>query len=178
VAKGYWNNPEKTARHFRPLPGPSPDGNTTTLAVWSGDTVSRDEDGYFYFIGREDDMIKTSGYRVSPTDIEEVIHETGLVNDVVVFGVPHPVLGQAIVAVVQDSGHHAQTSAETGLVETLRQACNTLLPAFMVPAHIEIRPEIPKTPHGKLDRKHLSQTMQNLFSGNRVSSNEMASHPS
>jgi acyl-CoA synthetase (AMP-forming)/AMP-acid ligase II len=167
VAKGYWNNPEKTARHFRPLPGPSPD-EPETPAVWSGDTVNRDEDGYFYFIGREDDMIKTSGYRVSPTDIEEVILETGLAIETAVFGVPHPVLGQAIVAVAVASGKHP---------DSIRQACNKVLPVFMVPAHIEIRSEIPKTPHGKLDRKYLSQTMQNLFPGNRESSNEITRHP-
>ena len=69
------------------------------MAVWSGDTVRMDEEGFLYFIGRRDEMIKTSGYRVSPTEIEEVVFATGLVADAAAVGVPHPTLGQAIVVV-------------------------------------------------------------------------------
>jgi hypothetical protein len=68
------------------------------MAVWSGDTVRMDAEGYLYFIGRSDDMIKVSGYRISPTEVEEVVlHASGLVAEVAAFGVPHPQLGQAIV---------------------------------------------------------------------------------
>ena len=72
VALGYWNDPEKTAEHFKPSPGRAPEIPTTELAVWSGDQVVKDEDGYLYFVSRQDEMIKTSGYRVSPTEVEEV----------------------------------------------------------------------------------------------------------
>ena len=79
VAQGYWNDPERTAERFRPLPGGPTWRRRPELAVWSGDTVYRDEEGFLYFVGRTDDMIKTSGYRVSPTEIEEVAYATGLV---------------------------------------------------------------------------------------------------
>lgn len=157
VAKGYWNNPEKTARHFRPLPGSPEDTDSPEIAAWSGDTVTMDEDGFLYFIGRDDDMIKTSGYRVSPTEIEDMIHDTGLVHEVVVFGVPHPVLGQAIVAVVSVDPSHPDP------VDKLLRQCNMALPRYMVPAHIDVVPEIPRTPHGKLDRKRLAEEAQTLF---------------
>ena len=83
---GYWNDPERTAERFRPVPGRE-SGCAPELAVWSGDTVVRDEEGFLYFVGRKDEMIKTSGYRVSPTEIEEVVYETGLVRDAVALGV-------------------------------------------------------------------------------------------
>ena len=99
VSLGYWNDPEKTAERFRPAPR-QPKGLTMPeIAVWSGDTVRMDEDGFLYFIGRRDEMIKTSGYRVSPTEIEEVIYATGMTGEAAALGVPHAVLGQAIVAV-------------------------------------------------------------------------------
>ena len=79
VALGYWNDPERTAERFRPAPGREPASRMPELAVWSGDTVVRDEEGFLYFVGRTDEMIKTSGYRVSPTEIEEVAYATGLV---------------------------------------------------------------------------------------------------
>jgi acyl-CoA ligase (AMP-forming) (exosortase A-associated) len=157
VAKGYWNNPEKTAKHFRPLPGGSPNVNEPNTAVWSGDTVTMDEDGYLYFIGREDDMIKTSGYRVSPTEVEEVIYETGLVSEVAAFGAPHPLLGQAIVVVVTPAGD------TTNLAEKLLSECKKKLPSFMIPMHIDVMHEIPKNLHGKFDRKNLAKTAQGLF---------------
>jgi acyl-CoA synthetase (AMP-forming)/AMP-acid ligase II len=157
VAKGYWNNPQKTAKRFRPLPGSSSDVEEPDVAVWSGDSVTMDEDGYLYFIGREDDMIKTSGYRVSPTEIEDVIHETGLASEVVAFGVPHPTRGQAIVAVVKPD-----VDTPT-LTENLLRECKKTLPLFMIPMHIDVRPEIPKTPHGKFDRKRLAEELQGLF---------------
>lgn len=173
VAKGYWNNPEKTAKHFRPLPGGSPDVQEHNNSVWSGDTVTMDEDGFLYFVGREDDMIKTSGYRVSPAEIEDAIHETGLVREVVVFGVPHPTLGQAIVAVVVEATMSPINSVKNtpGFVEDLLGTCNKILPMFMMPAHIAVRPEIPKTPHGKIDRKYLSKEMQDLFTDNATTTN-------
>ena len=66
------------------------------IAVFSGDTVRRDEEGYLYFIGRRDEMMKTSGYRVSPTEVEEILYATGLVGECIAFGVPNPALGQAV----------------------------------------------------------------------------------
>ena len=87
VAMGYWNDPERTAERFRPAPGRDATWRTPEIAVWSGDAVVADEEGFLYFVGRKDEMIKTSGYRVSPTEIEEVAYDTGLVRDAVALGV-------------------------------------------------------------------------------------------
>ena len=94
VALGYWNDPEKTAERFKPLPGQRAELPIPEMAVWSGDTVRIDEEGFLYFVGRRDEMIKTSGYRVSPTEVEEVVYATGLVGDAVAVGVPHPGAGR------------------------------------------------------------------------------------
>jgi len=123
----------------------------TEMAVWSGDTVRRDEEGFLYFIGRRDEMIKTSGYRVSPTEIEEVLYATALVGEAAAFGVPHPTLGQAI-------GVVATPMPATTLDATrLMKECRERLPAYMVPTAIDIRPgPLPRNPNGKIDRKALS----------------------
>jgi acyl-CoA ligase (AMP-forming) (exosortase A-associated) len=100
VAMGYWNDPEKTAERYRPLPQETPGRGSglrlPEIAVFSGDTVRRDAEGFLYFIGRRDEMIKTSGYRVSPTEVEEILYATGLVGECAAFGVAHDVLGQTI----------------------------------------------------------------------------------
>ena len=100
VAQGYWNDPAKTSERYKPLPASLTDGRTVTeLAVWSGDSVKKDEEGYLYFVSRTDEMIKTSGYRVSPTEIEESLLLLDCVSEAVAMGVPHSDLGQAIIVV-------------------------------------------------------------------------------
>ena len=163
VALGYWNDPARTAERFRPAPGRDPALMLPEMAVWSGDTVRQDADGYFYFVGRTDDMIKVSGYRISPTEIEEVAHATGLVAEVAAFGLPHPVLGQAIVllAVAREA---EQLNLAPLDAETLRRECQRRLPAYMLPAHVEIRPNaLPRNPNGKIDRALLRQSYSQLF---------------
>ena len=160
VSLGYWNDPAKTAERFRPAPGQHPALPLTELAVWSGDTVRRDEEGYLYFIGRSDDMIKVSGYRVSPAEVEEAMHASGLVEEAVAFGVPHPALGQAIVllAVAREAGPAVPTAA------VLQKECQRRLPAWMVPAHVELRPgPLPRNPNGKFDRPALRTPFTALF---------------
>jgi acyl-CoA ligase (AMP-forming) (exosortase A-associated) len=157
VAMGYWNDPHKTAERFRPCPGQLRELPLTEMAVWSGDTVSMDEDGYLYFVGRKDDMIKTSGYRVSPTEVEEVIYATGLVGEAAVVGIEHPALGQAIVAIVTASQH------QTFDRDALLAACREKLPNFMVPAQIHVQDSLPRNPNGKIDRKQLAQHWSHLF---------------
>jgi acyl-coenzyme A synthetase/AMP-(fatty) acid ligase len=126
------------------------------MAVWSGDTVRIDEDGFLYFVGRRDEMIKTSGYRVSPTEVEEVLFATGLVADAAAVGVSHPTLGQAIVIVASAAaGKPADTQA-------LLSACRQQLPLFMVPHHIEWRETLPRNPNGKYDRPRLAAEMKGL----------------
>jgi hypothetical protein len=100
VGMGYWNDPEKTAERYKPLPGREAGLVRPEIAVFSGDTVRMDEEGFLYFIGRRDEMIKTSGYRISPTEIEEVVYATQRVGECAAFGVDHPSLGQAVVLVV------------------------------------------------------------------------------
>jgi acyl-CoA ligase (AMP-forming) (exosortase A-associated) len=158
VSLGYWNDPEKTAERFKPAPG-QPKGLTMPeIAVWSGDTVRMDAEGFLYFVSRRDEMIKTSGYRVSPTEVEEVIYATKLVGEVAALGIPHPMLGQAIV-VVATARDGVQLNADELLME-----CRQRLPAFMVPARIIARHgNLPRNPNGKIDRKALSSEFESLF---------------
>jgi acyl-CoA ligase (AMP-forming) (exosortase A-associated) len=160
VALGYWNDPEKTAERYRALPGRDAGLVLPETAVFSGDTVRMDRDGYLYFIGRRDEMIKTSGYRVSPTEIEEVVYSTHLVGEVAAFGVPHPSLGQAIVVVATPKEAAPMDAAQ------LLATCRERLPAFMIPARIEIREgPLPRNPNGKIDRKELRAQFEGIFQG-------------
>ena len=157
VSMGYWNDREKTAERFKPLPAGVAGRETgmilPEIAVFSGDSVRMDAEGFLYFIGRTDEMIKTSGYRVSPTEIEEVIYSTGLVGEAAAFGVAHTVLGQAIVVIATPPAGGALDSA------ALTAQCRARLPAYMVPAHVEVHAgPLPRNPNGKIDRKLLAQT--------------------
>ena len=156
VGMGYWNDAEKTAERYKLLP-PGLDGRPTGLqlpeyAVFSGDTVRRDAEGFLYFVGRRDEMMKTSGYRVSPTEVEEILYATKLVGECVAFGVDHPTLGQAIQVIAT-----APAGADELDVGALQAACRQRMPAYMVPAGIEVQPgPLPRNPNGKIDRKLLS----------------------
>jgi acyl-CoA ligase (AMP-forming) (exosortase A-associated) len=156
VGLGYWNDPAKTAERFRPAPGQNSALALVEMAVWSGDTVRRDADGYLYYIGRDDDLIKVSGYRISPAEIEEALHASGLVDEVAAFGVPHPELGQAIVLLA--------VGPEALATQALVKECQRRLPAYMLPAHIVVQTHaFPRNPNGKLDRKLLRADYVNLF---------------
>jgi acyl-CoA synthetase (AMP-forming)/AMP-acid ligase II len=159
VGMGYWNDPAKTAERYKPAPHRPSGLMLTDTAVWSGDTVKMDADGYLYFVGRRDEMIKTSGYRVSPSEVEEVIFATGLVADAAAVGVPHPTLGQAIAIVAAPAPGKDTNSAQ------LLEVCKQQLPAFMVPAHIEFRESLPRNPNGKYDRPKLAMELKDLFGG-------------
>jgi acyl-CoA ligase (AMP-forming) (exosortase A-associated) len=140
VAQGYWQDSERTALRFKPAPGGSHYGGT---AVWSGDKARRDVDGLLYFVGRDDEMIKTSGNRVSPAEIEEVAVTSGVTNEAVAFGLPDPRLGQAIILIVRGNAEH-----DAHLKTYFKQE----LPAFMQPTIIQWRDDLPRNPNGKLDR--------------------------
>ncbi len=157
VALGYWNDPAKTAERFKPAPGQLAGLPLQEIAVWSGDTVTIDEEGYLYFVGRKDDMIKTSGYRVSPTEVEEVIYASGLVKEVAALGISHPQLGQAIVLAV--SPLPDSTIDETALIN----CCKKELPNFMTPASVQPLEKLPKNPNGKIDRPTLTKQFSTLF---------------
>ena len=157
VSLGYWNDPERTAGRFRPVPGQSSELPFDEVAVWSGDTVVRDDGGFLYFVGRKDDMIKSSGYRISPTEVEEVVYKTSLVNECAALGVPHPELGQAVVVVA--TGKDTNDEAAESIIESCKQA----LPNFMIPARIIWQDTMPKNPNGKIDRKKLAASLDSLF---------------
>jgi acyl-CoA synthetase (AMP-forming)/AMP-acid ligase II len=146
VALGYWEDEAKTAERFKPVPGGRPAWRAPELAVYSGDTVVADEEGFLYFVGRSDEMIKTSGYRVSPTEVEEAAYGTGLVADAVALGVPDERLGDAIALVVTPAdGTELEPKA---LVTALRKE----LPLYMVPSRVVVRASMPRSPNGKYDR--------------------------
>ncbi|WP_137899804.1 AMP-binding protein, partial [Sphingomonas sp. 2SG] len=140
VAQGYWRDPERSAQRFRPAPDWSASGG---LAVWSGDTVIEGADGLFRFVGRDDEMIKSAGNRISPLEIEEAVLAGGEAREAVAIGVPDARLGQGIVVML--AGDAAQE-------EALRMRLRALLPSFMQPARYVWRDELPRNANGKLDR--------------------------
>jgi len=160
VSLGYWNDPERTAQRFKPTPGQPAELPIPELSVWSGDTVVKDEDGFLYFVGRKDDMIKSSGYRISPTELEEVIYATGLVNECAALGIPHFELGQAVVITC-----HAEQPGEQTRTSILN-ACRQELPNYMVPTEILFRDALPRNPNGKIDRKRLVGELEDYFRDN------------
>ncbi|NHZ42652.1 acyl-CoA ligase (AMP-forming), exosortase A system-associated [Massilia aquatica] len=153
VALGYWNDRARTAERFRPLP-PCDGLPLAELALWSGDTVRIDEEGFLYFIGRSDETIKTGGYRVSPSEIEEVLYATGLVEEAAALGLDHPVLGQSIaLAVTPRSGCLLDPAA-------LLAACRAKLPSYMMPLLAQVRAAaLPRSPNGSFDRRLLAAQM-------------------
>ncbi|HEX8640529.1 MAG TPA: acyl-CoA ligase (AMP-forming), exosortase A system-associated [Allosphingosinicella sp.] len=148
VAQGYWNDPARTAERFKPAPAHSTYGGT---AVWSGDRVRSDAQGLLYFVGREDGMIKTSGNRVSPTEVEEAAIASGLVYEAVALGFPDARLGEAIALVVRPDRRDAEAE--------LRAFLKRQLPNFMQPGPIVWRDELPRSPNGKLDRVELKNEL-------------------
>ena len=141
VAQGYWRDAERTAQRFRP----APDGNG--MAVWSGDTVVEGEDGLLRFVGRDDEMIKSAGNRISPLEIEEAVLAGGEAREAVAVGVPDERLGQAIVVMLAgDAGEEA----------ALRARLRTALPSFMQPGAYLWRNELPRNANGKLDRSAIA----------------------
>ena len=148
VTLGYWNDAARTAQRYRPSPETKPGGAPHDMAVWSGDLVRRDSEGFLYFIARNDAQIKSSGYRISPEEIEEAVHASGLVAEAVALGIPDDGLGEAIVLLVVMAGGSTR-------VDDLRDWCMQCLPRYMVPRDIVICPEIPRNPNGKFDRAAL-----------------------
>ena len=156
VAQGYWNDPEKTAQMFRPHPFPLDGLQFEEKVVYSGDTVYKDEQGFIYYEGRTDELIKTSGYRVSPTEIEEMIYRTGKVKHNAVFGVPDHILGQVPIAVVSLRENQKTTEKE------IIRFCQQNLPNYMVPAKVLIQGELPLNPTGKIDRNKVKNLLYDV----------------
>lgn len=145
VSLGYWNRPEDTARALRPNPLLPPEMGDCERVCYSGDLVKTDEDGFLYFIGRRDTMIKSSGFRISPTEVEEVLLQTDKIRGAAVIGIPDELVGQTIKAFV------VPRDGESLDAEALLAACGEKMPRYMVPKFIEVLPELPKTSSGKVD---------------------------
>lgn len=158
VGMGYWNDPAKTAERYRPLPPqarvagmPLPE-----VAVFSGDTVRMDGEGFIYFLGRRDDMIKSSGYRISPSEVEDLVYATGMVGECAAFGLAHPTLGQAVHVVASPNAPERELD-----VARLLSACRAAMPTYMVPAQIVVVDgPLPRTPNGKIDRRQLAAGLE------------------
>jgi long-chain acyl-CoA synthetase len=148
VMLGYWNRPEETAEMIRPGRYP------WERVLHTGDLFTRDEKGFLYFVSRRDDIIKSRGEKVSPAEVERIIHEIEDVVDAVVVGMPDPILGQAIKAVVVRAAG-SQLSAREVIGH-----CASRLENFMIPKEVEFRDTLPLTPSGKVSRRALQQEAQ------------------
>jgi acyl-CoA ligase (AMP-forming) (exosortase A-associated) len=147
ISRGYWGNPQATAERIRPCPQLR-DVIGDEKVCYSGDIVRIDEDGDYWFVARADAMIKSSGFRISPTEVEDVVSESGLVTHVVAFGEPDDLLGESVAVAV--------TSAEGRALgdEELIAHCRRRMPAYMVPKRVHLWPgDMPRTSSGKLDRQ-------------------------
>ncbi len=148
VMKGYWDRPEETARVLKPGSFPG------ERVLYTGDLFRMDEEGYLYFVGRKDDIIKSRGEKVSPREIENVLCSLAGVAEAAVVGVPDPVLGQAIKAVVALREGARLTDLD------LRRHCARHLEDFAVPQLVEIRPSLPRTSSGKISKRELASSVE------------------
>ena len=147
VMQGYWRNPEATQKMLRPGPNP------WEKVLHTGDLFRTDEEGFLYFVGRKDDIIKTRGEKVAPKEVEAVLHAHPGIAEAVVVGVPDPVLGHAIGALV--------VAADPALTERdVIRHCAAHLEDFMVPKIVEFRAELPKTDTGKVSRRLAAETVE------------------
>ena len=144
VMRGYWEKPEETAKKLRPGPLPG------EQVLYTGDYCRLDEEGYLYFVGRMDDIIKSRGEKVAPKEVESAIVAIRGVKEAAVIGVPDDVLGEAVKAFVVP---------EEGVTLTAKQIdgeCRRRLEGFMVPKFIEFRDRLPTTMTGKVKKSELA----------------------
>jgi acyl-CoA synthetase (AMP-forming)/AMP-acid ligase II len=141
VMKGYWENPEATGKALKPGPFP------WEKVLHTGDLFRTDEDGFLYFVGRKDDIIKSRGEKVSPKEVENVLYALSGIREAAVVGTPDAILGMAIKAVV------ALESGSDLTEQNIIRHCAKHLEDFMVPKMIEFRDELPKTESGKISRR-------------------------
>ncbi|HSU55363.1 MAG TPA: AMP-binding protein [Candidatus Dormibacteraeota bacterium] len=139
VMRGYWEAPEETARRFRPGPTPG------EKLCYSGDLFRQDADGFFYFVGRKDDIIKSRGEKVAPKEVEEVLCSLPGIVEAAVLGTPDPILGQAITAFVVRRDLRLSTTRVIA-------HCRAHLEDFMVPRHVQFLEGLPKNASGKVDK--------------------------
>lgn len=143
VMRGYWDAPEETARRLKPGRIPH------EMWLYTGDLFRTDEEGFLYWVGRKDDIIKSRGEKVSPREVEDVLLQHPSIAEAAVVGVSDPLLGQAVRAVVRLQEGAALTARD------VQSHCRQYLEDFMVPQQVEIRDSLPRTPNGKIDKKLL-----------------------
>jgi long-chain acyl-CoA synthetase len=143
VMQGYWERPDDTARALRPGPNP------WERVLHSGDLFRTDDQGYLYFVARKDDVIKTRGEKVAPKEVEDVLYQLPGVSEAAVVGVPDPVIGLAIAAVIVPVEGATLTDAQ------VKKHCAARLEDFAVPKIVEFRPELPKSASGKIVRREI-----------------------
>ncbi len=148
VMKGYWENPEATARALRPGP------HAWEKVLHTGDLFRADADGFLYFVARKDDIIKTRGEKVSPKEVENALYALPGIREAAVVGVPDPVLGLALKAVVA-----ADPQAKLTAHDVIRH-CARHLEDFMVPKMVEFRDTLPKTESGKISRRLVADALE------------------
>jgi acyl-CoA ligase (AMP-forming) (exosortase A-associated) len=150
VSLGYWQNKLATEACFKLTPIQAKNIYKTPLAVFSGDYVKRDKEGFFYFVSRKDNMIKTSGYRVSPSELELVLLKLPEVAEAIVIGRASKELGEEIVALIVSS-----IADKELIIKIISKHCQVMLPNYMVPKQIILLPELPTNANGKVDIKYL-----------------------
>jgi long-chain acyl-CoA synthetase len=147
VMKGYWENPEATDRALRPGP------YAWEKVLYTGDLFRTDDDGFLYFVGRKDDIIKSRGEKVSPKEVENVLYALPGIREAAVVGVPDPLLGLAIKAVIA-----VEPGTDLRAQDVIRH-CAKSLEDYMVPKHVEFRDALPKTESGKISRRQVAEEM-------------------
>jgi acyl-CoA ligase (AMP-forming) (exosortase A-associated) len=149
VALGYWGNQEATDRVYGPNPLAPPELLEVERVVRSGDLVRRDADGYLYFMGRNDEMIKSGGFRISPEEVENLLIASGVVHEAAALGVDDPdgVVGQVVLAVIS-----LRDDAPEDALQVIRDHMVANAPPYMAPRDIVVVDELPKGASGKLDR--------------------------
>jgi amino acid adenylation domain-containing protein len=150
VMQGYWRDPDKTRKVLIPNPFNS---NHIELVYKTGDIVTLDSDDNFNYLGREDGMVKTRGYRVELGEIESVIYSHKAIKEVVVVPIADEILGNRLCAVV--SLHEGSTLSK----EELMNYCGQSLPRYMIPDSVEFRKKLPNTSTGKIDRVGLARSI-------------------
>ena len=150
VMKGYWELPEETDNVLRPGMFPN------EKVLYTGDLFRADEEGYLYFVGRKDDIIKTRGEKVSPREVENVLYCHPKIAEAAVVGVPDNVLGNAICAFVSVKPGETLTELD------VRGFCVDRLEDFMVPKIVKFRDSLPKSANGKIARNELTLQSENL----------------
>jgi len=151
VAHGYWREPELTAKLFRKNPLQLSDVPIDEIVVYSGDFVKIDDKGYLYFEGRKDELIKSAGNRISPTEVETILYSTGFVTEAVAMGRPHEVYGQVVIVVLSLNPNKKKSKKD------ILVYCRKNMPSYMIPQDIKIWDNLPKNTNGKLDRSAIKK---------------------